>query len=200
MRGARAALELYVRRIVREIGSLTAVLGGLDMLAFTAGVGEHSAVLRARICGALAWLGIDLDGAANLAHAPVISRKRSRVPRGRRADQRGMDRRHARAALHRRGGRGECRALPRIELSRPTTAASTQTLQPFAAMSAQLESKFPNRLAYVLKLRGDATPDAIAGRLENLVTGQRLEFGSGRELLDAIAREIDSISSDCAAD
>jgi hypothetical protein len=67
-------------------------------------------------------------------------------------------------------------------------------------MSAQLESKFPNRLAYVLKLRGDAAPDAIAGRLENLVTGQRLEFGSGRELLEAIAREIDSISSDTAAD
>jgi hypothetical protein len=67
-------------------------------------------------------------------------------------------------------------------------------------MSPQLESKFPNRLAYVLKLRGDATPDAIAGRLENLVTGHRLEFGSGRELLDAIAREIDSISSDAAAD
>jgi acetate kinase len=76
---ARAALELYVRRIVREIGSLTAVLGGLDMLAFTAGVGEHSAVLRTRICGALAWLGIDIDDAANLAHAPVISHERSRV-------------------------------------------------------------------------------------------------------------------------
>ena len=67
-------------------------------------------------------------------------------------------------------------------------------------MSPQPESKFPNRLAYVLKLRGDATPDALAGRLENLVTGQRLEFGSGRELLDAIAREIDSISSDAVAD
>ena len=67
-------------------------------------------------------------------------------------------------------------------------------------MSPQPESKFPNRLAYVLKLRGDATPDALAGRLENLVTGQRLEFGSGRELLDAIAREIDASSADAAAD
>ena len=55
---AGAALDLYVRRIVREIGALTAVLGGLDMLAFTAGVGEHSSVLRERICGALAWLGV----------------------------------------------------------------------------------------------------------------------------------------------
>jgi len=67
-------------------------------------------------------------------------------------------------------------------------------------MPAPPESKFPNRLAYVLKLRGDATRDAIAGRLENLVTGQRLEFGSGRELLEAIAREIDAGSADGAAD
>ena len=96
---ARAALELYVRRIVREIGALTAVLGGLDMLAFTAGVGEHSAVLRERICGALAWLGIDLDGEANLANAPVISQRAQPRPRRRRADQRGMDRRVARVAV-----------------------------------------------------------------------------------------------------
>jgi acetate kinase len=76
---ARMALELYVRRIVREIGALTAVLGGLDMLAFTAGVGEHSAVLRERICSALAWLGIDLDRAANATDAATISGARSRV-------------------------------------------------------------------------------------------------------------------------
>ena len=76
---ARAALELYVRRIVREIGALTAVLGGLDMLAFTAGVGEHSAVLRERICGALGWLGVQLDDEANRAHAPTISDAGSRV-------------------------------------------------------------------------------------------------------------------------
>jgi len=76
---ARFALELYVRRIVREVGALTAVLGGLDMLAFTAGVGEHSAALRERICSALAWLGIDLDGDANRANAPVISMPSSRV-------------------------------------------------------------------------------------------------------------------------
>jgi acetate kinase len=62
---ARMALDLYVRRIVREIGALTAVLGGLDLLAFTAGVGEHSPLLRQRICGALGWLGVALDGDAN---------------------------------------------------------------------------------------------------------------------------------------
>ncbi len=76
---ARAALELYVRRIVREIGALTAVLGGLDMLAFTAGVGENSAVLRERICAALGWLGMDIDGDANRANASTISRPTSRV-------------------------------------------------------------------------------------------------------------------------
>lgn len=76
---ARAALELYVRRIVREIGALAAALGGLDMLAFTAGVGEHSAVLRGRICDALGWLGLEIDEDANRADASTISRANSRV-------------------------------------------------------------------------------------------------------------------------
>jgi acetate kinase len=62
-----------VRRIVREIGSLAAALGGLDMLAFTAGVGEHSAALRERICGALGWLGLLVDDTANQADAATIS-------------------------------------------------------------------------------------------------------------------------------
>jgi hypothetical protein len=76
---ARAALELYVRRIVREIGALVAVLGGLDMLAFTAGVGEHSAILRERICGGLQWLGLDIDDDANRANATTISAPSSRI-------------------------------------------------------------------------------------------------------------------------
>ena len=67
-------------------------------------------------------------------------------------------------------------------------------------MPLHSEPKVPNRLSYVLKLRGDATPDALVGRLVNLVTGQRLEFESGRELLDAIAREVDANSPDAAAD
>lgn len=76
---ARAALELWVRRVVREIGALSAVLSGLDMLAFTAGIGEHSAVLRERICAALGWLGLDLDHDANRENAAKISRAGSRV-------------------------------------------------------------------------------------------------------------------------
>ncbi len=75
----RAALALWVRRIVREIGALAAVLGGLDALVFTAGIGEHSDVLRERICRDLGWLGLDLDAAANAVHGPVISTPQSRV-------------------------------------------------------------------------------------------------------------------------
>lgn len=76
---ARLALALYVRRIVREIGALAAVLGGLDMLVFTAGVGEHNAFIRERVCRDLAFLGLKLDAAANNAHAPVASTADSRV-------------------------------------------------------------------------------------------------------------------------
>ncbi len=76
---ARLALALYVRRIVREIGALAAVLGGLDLLVFTAGVGEHNAFIRERVCRDLAFLGADIDAAANAAHAPVLSTPGSRV-------------------------------------------------------------------------------------------------------------------------
>jgi hypothetical protein len=64
--------------------------------------------------------------------------------------------------------------------------------------STHAESRFPTRRAYVLKLRGDATSDALAGRLENLATGSRLEFGSASELLEAIARELQAGSAEPA--
>ena len=57
-------------------------------------------------------------------------------------------------------------------------------------MSLKPDSKYPNRRAYVLKLRSDATPEDLTGRLENLVTGKQSEFASGTELLDAIARDL----------
>ncbi|MBY4866518.1 acetate/propionate family kinase [Burkholderia sp. Bp9017] len=76
---ARDALALYVHRIVREAGALAALLGGLDMLVFTAGIGEHSAPLRERICASLGWLGIELDPCANAAHAHVVSSASSAV-------------------------------------------------------------------------------------------------------------------------
>lgn len=58
-------------------------------------------------------------------------------------------------------------------------------------MSLKPDSKYPNRRAYVLKLRSDARPENLTGRIENLVTGKQNEFASGGELLDAIARELD---------
>ena len=67
-------------------------------------------------------------------------------------------------------------------------------------MVLNAESKYPNRRAYVLKLRGDATPDALAGRIENLVTGDQLEFASARELLESLARELDGAASERAVD
>jgi acetate kinase len=73
------ALALYVRRIVREIGALVALLGGLDMLVFTAGVGEHNAEIRARICRELGYLGLAIDASANAADAALISDSQSRV-------------------------------------------------------------------------------------------------------------------------
>ena len=75
----QAALALYVRRIVREIGAQVAVLGGLDLLVFTAGIGEHNAVIRERVCQGLAYLGVALDADANARHAPQISSASSRV-------------------------------------------------------------------------------------------------------------------------
>jgi len=78
---AREALALYVRRVVREIGALTAVLGGLDLLVFTAGVGENSAEMRQRICAELGFLALRLDAAANAAgQSGIISAADSAVP------------------------------------------------------------------------------------------------------------------------
>lgn len=65
---AREAVELFCYRIVREIGSLAAALGGLDALVFTGGIGEHAAEVRSRVCGALGWLGVRIDEAANSTH------------------------------------------------------------------------------------------------------------------------------------
>jgi acetate kinase len=76
---ARAAIDLFVYRAGREIGSLAAALGGLDALVFTAGIGENDAATRAEICAAAAWLGVGLDPVANQAGGPRISTAGSRA-------------------------------------------------------------------------------------------------------------------------
>ncbi|MGZ6081779.1 MAG: acetate/propionate family kinase, partial [Myxococcaceae bacterium] len=77
---ARLAVDLFVYRIGRELGSLAAALGGLDALVFTGGIGEHAVPIRERVCQAAGWLGIVLDPAANARGGPVISTSNSRVP------------------------------------------------------------------------------------------------------------------------
>ena len=74
---AAQAVELFVYRTVREIGSLAAALGGLDALIFTGGIGENSAQIRRRVCAGAAWLGVRLDPARNRAGGPRISAARS---------------------------------------------------------------------------------------------------------------------------
>ena len=76
---AQLAVDYFVYRAAKEIGALTAVLGGLDGLVFTAGIGENDAEIRRRICEACSWLGIRLDEEANEAHGPCITASGSDV-------------------------------------------------------------------------------------------------------------------------
>ncbi|HMF38758.1 MAG TPA: hypothetical protein VKF17_19120, partial [Isosphaeraceae bacterium] len=70
---ARLAVDYFIDRIGRELGALAAVLKGLDALVFTAGIGEHAAEIRARVCRDAAWLGVALDDEANRRGGPRVS-------------------------------------------------------------------------------------------------------------------------------
>jgi acetate kinase len=76
---AKEAIALFVYRISREIGSLVMTLGGLDALVFTGGIGENSAEIRAYICQQVAWLGLEIDEAANETTTPKISTVNSKI-------------------------------------------------------------------------------------------------------------------------
>jgi acetate kinase len=76
---AGEAIDLFVYRAGRELGSLAAALHGLDALVFTGGIGENSAPIRARVCLDVSWLGLELDEEANARGGPRISRPGSRV-------------------------------------------------------------------------------------------------------------------------
>ena len=77
--GARLAVDYFVYRAAQEIGALAATLGGLDALVFTAGIGEHSAEIRRRICESSTWIGVELDADANARGGPRITKPASRV-------------------------------------------------------------------------------------------------------------------------
>jgi len=76
---AKLALDLYVYGIGHELGSLAAALGGLDPIVFTAGIGENAVPIRESVCRNAAWLGVELDPAANAKGGPCITTTRSRV-------------------------------------------------------------------------------------------------------------------------
>ena len=77
---AKLAVDLFVYRIGRELGSLAAALGGLDALVFTGGIGEHAVPIRERVVQGASWLGLQLDSKANAAGGPRVSSSGSRVP------------------------------------------------------------------------------------------------------------------------
>ncbi|MFO8002682.1 acetate/propionate family kinase [Thioalkalivibrio sp.] len=101
---AEEAVAVFVHRAVREIGALVALLGGLDHLVFTGGIGEHSSPVRERICRQLQWLGVDLDPGSNDAGTEQVQRDRGRVgvwviP----TDEEGMIARHVLRLLQEQG-------------------------------------------------------------------------------------------------
>jgi acetate kinase len=74
---AREAVDMFVHSVARQVGGLAARLGGLDALVFSAGIGEHAPEIRRRVCDQLAWMGVDLEPAANAAGALKISKPAS---------------------------------------------------------------------------------------------------------------------------
>jgi acetate kinase len=101
---AAEAIDLFVYRVGRELGSMAAALGGLDALVFTGGIGENAPSIRARVARGASWLGAELDEVANANGGPRISAAHSRVgmwvvP----ANEELMIARHTRRVLRTRG-------------------------------------------------------------------------------------------------
>ena len=100
--GARRAIELFTYRVRRELGAMAAVLGGLDAIVFTGGIGDNSPAIRSRICRDAAWLGVEMDAAANAANARLITVPTSRVRAWRvPADEEAVIARHTRCLAER---------------------------------------------------------------------------------------------------
>jgi acetate kinase len=102
---AAEAVALFCYTARKFTGALVAVLGGLDMLVFTGGIGEHAAAIRARICDGLDCFGVRLDAGRNATHAPVISSEGTSVMvRVMQTDEDLMIARHMRRLLSHAGG------------------------------------------------------------------------------------------------
>lgn len=102
---AAEAVDLFCYQARKFLGALVAVLGGLDTLVFTGGIGEHAASVRERICAGFVYLGLALDRHRNAAHAPIISREGSRaMVRVMKTDEDLMIARHTARLLSELGG------------------------------------------------------------------------------------------------
>ena len=122
---AGLAVDLFVYRIARELGSLAAALGGLDAIVFTGGIGENAAVVRERVCRDAAWLGVELDPAANAAGGPHLTTPRSRVSAWViRADEELTIARQTRRVLAEAGERKEGAMTPKAPQLEGTAALS----------------------------------------------------------------------------
>ena len=77
---AALAIEMFCYQVRKQIGALAAVLGGLDLLVFTGGIGERAAAVRLEVCRGLEFLGVALDSERNEAHADIISSKEGKCP------------------------------------------------------------------------------------------------------------------------
>jgi len=75
----RLAISIYAYSVRKAIGALAAALGGVDVLVFSGGIGEHAPIVRARICDGLAFLGVEIDREQNDANGPIISSSAARV-------------------------------------------------------------------------------------------------------------------------
>jgi len=76
---AKEAIDYYVREVKREIGALTALMAGLDVLVFTGGIGSNSALIRSRVLKDMSWIGIEIDEKNNLKGETIISSSLSKV-------------------------------------------------------------------------------------------------------------------------
>jgi acetate kinase len=76
---AKQAIAIFCRSIAKTVASYAAVLGGLDLLIFTGGIGEHSALVREHVCRQLVFLGVAIDPEANQRHAPTLSQQSSPI-------------------------------------------------------------------------------------------------------------------------
>jgi acetate kinase len=124
---AQLAVDLFVYRIARELGAMAADLQGLDAIVFTAGIGENATAVRERVCRDAAWLGVELDPAANAAGGPRVSAPGSRVSAWVvHTDEELMMARHARRVLAERTP--EARGAPMT-----TSARSLEGAAPLSA-------------------------------------------------------------------